>query len=176
MDRDRIQQWVVASSRARPGNVPAQRVKPSAGASVQQPGNAKEHHQRRPETSSVIPQEILVQGQLAWDIGITKFISQAESAFNVARDTCAALIPTEQTKLSSKPTPSACSPYQPNTAMLFSQYEKSRRAKRLQSVTADDASGLSTAPALSDVHSVHNSSRVAASSRGVPPSSASRHG
>jgi hypothetical protein len=173
MDRERIQQWVVASSRARPVNVSA--AKPSNGTSVQQPGAAK-HHQRKPETSSVIPRELLMQGQLAWDIGFNKFISQAESALDVARDTCAALILLEKGTKTSSPTSSTCSPFQPKTAMLFSQYEKSRRAKRHHMVTADDASGLSTASALSDVHSVNNSSRITASSRGFPASSASRHG
>jgi hypothetical protein len=85
-------------------------------------GGAKEaeYHQRKPEAPNVIPQEVLMQGQLAWDIGIAKLISQAESAFNVARDTCAALIPLDAKK-SSKPAPSACSPFQPSNAMIFSQ-------------------------------------------------------
>jgi hypothetical protein len=178
MDRDRIQQWVVASSRARPGNISAQEAKRSTISSAHQPGSAKEavRNQRKPEKSTVIPEEILVQGQLVWDIGINKIISQAESAFNVARNTCAALIPLEQTE---KPPESASLtglPFRPSTTMLFSQYEKSRRAKRLQASTSDDASGLSTASVLSDIHSVHNSSRVTASSHGVPASSASRHG
>jgi hypothetical protein len=167
-DRERIQQWVVASSRARPGCVSAQRAKPSTGSSVNHSGSALE---ALLETTTTSSQD---QVQSAWDINICTFISHAESAYIVARDTCAALISLEQKKQSSKPTPSTCSPFQPSTAMLFSQYEKSRRAKRLHNLMADDASGLSTAPALSDVHSVHNSSRVTASSRGVPGLSASR--
>jgi hypothetical protein len=178
MDRERIQQWVVASSRARPENGSSHRVKPSSSASVQQSSSkAQDQRVRKPETSSVLPQEILFQGQLAWDIGFNQLMSQAESALNVARDTCAALMPLDQSKISPRDSKTTISSvHQPSTAMLFSQYEKSRRAKRLQAVTEDDASGLSTASAFSDIQSVQNSSRLAASSRGVPASTASRRG
>ncbi len=176
MDRERIQQWVVASSKARPGNVTAhQRAKESSNASLA--ANAAVRCQMKPptspSTSSVIPQEFFIQGQLAWDIGISKIILQAESALNIARDTCAALNPIEQSAKSTKST-STSSPLQPSKVMLLAQIEKSRRAKRLQAVTEDDASGLSTVSAISDIQSVHNSSKVTASSRGVPASSASQ--
>jgi hypothetical protein len=172
MDRERIQQWVVASSKARPGNVTAhQRAKESSNASLA--ANAAVRCERKPPTSSVIPQELFIQGQLAWDIGISKIISQAESALNIARDTCAALNPIEQSAKSTKLT-STSSPLQPNKVMLLAQIEKSRRAKRLQAVTEDDASGLSTLSAVSDIQSVHYSSKVTASSRGVSALSASQ--
>jgi hypothetical protein len=172
LDRERMQQWVIESSRARPGNVSTQRKKPPTRESVKLSGTAK---QGSYETSKIAPQEMSMQNKPAWHIDINTFIFQAESVFNVARDTCAALIPLEQITKTSKPTPSTCSPFQPNIATIFSQYEKSRRAKLL---LADEASHLSTAPAFSDFHSqsMHISSRVAASHRTKPASSASRHG
>ena len=159
IDRERIYLWIVACFYTRPGCVSAQRTKLSTGSSVNQSGSALE---ALLETSTTSSQDVLMQVQPAWDININlnTLISHVESAYIVARDTCSALIMLEQKKQSSKPTPSTCSSFQTNTAMLFSQYEKSRRAKRLHNLTADDASCLSTVPALSDIHSMHNSNRL----------------
>ena len=174
MDRERIQKWIEESTRADfTPEIHAHTNKANTDRSRVQTNPGKEQllQNTDPMTSQNEPPVISAfrrprapsPGQETHPFEIKRLVLHAESALDFALAACAALIPME------RPAEPRAQPsmYQPSTAMIFSQYAKSRRS-RLQPAAgaSDDISSFSTASAFSASQRNGSSVYQSASSRG----------
>ena len=118
MDRQRITQWLQESSKDEnlprlPPVVVQTTIKPKIRTSAPKP------------SGELDPHTLLAQGQLAIDIGINRLVNEAETTWRSVFSAGAALIPSDRSEEISDTASGA----HPSTAMLFNQYEKSRRFK-----------------------------------------------
>ena len=134
MDRDRIARWIHDSSNAVEAK-PQESHEPTARSEVSRRSKARNKDSSRASDSNADkvknPLEILAaQGKLAFEAGFNGLTHKTEAALGIVSDgwpsllpSCGQCVPTSTTKVDTS------RPERVKAAMLFSEYEKSKRSR-----------------------------------------------